>query len=65
MTGNMFTPPDDLIRVVRCKDCVHYKSMYRKPDQCWCTDMMALCGATPDDYCSRGERRTDHAEDHD
>lgn len=52
---------DDLVRVVRCKDCKHYgKLMNADPDadkRCLITD---LYEHRPSDwYCADGERRED------
>ena len=48
----------DVVEVVRCKDCEHYKqNPWSKEENmmcmCWC-DWIAT---DPDDFCSQGERR--------
>ena len=48
----------DVVEVVRCKDCKHYKqNPWSKEENmmcmCWC-DWLAT---DPDDFCSYGERR--------
>ena len=40
-------PEEDVIDVVRCKDCV------KRHDGC---PMQVWCGTDDNDYCSRGER---------
>lgn len=57
MTDNMFTVPEDMRRVVLCKDCEYYKPMRNNPAKSYCADLMGLLGASPDDYCSYGKRR--------
>lgn len=57
MADNMFTAPDDLRRVVLCKDCVHYKPMHKNREKHYCDNMMGLLGIGPGDYCSYGVRR--------
>lgn len=46
-------PTVDAVPVVRCKDCkfIHEKG--------YCTLVTGMTRIEPDDYCSRGERRTD------
>ena len=43
--------------VVRCKDCKHYTSSHYAPLDTYC--YLTGCGIHDEDYCSRGERRTD------
>lgn len=62
MTDNMFTVPEDMRKVVFCRDCEHYRPMFRKQDKNHCTSMMGLCEVKPDDYCSRGVKRGKNAE---
>lgn len=57
MADNMFTAPEDMRRVVLCKDCVHYKPMLKNREKYYCDDMMGLLGMGPEDYCSYGRRR--------
>lgn len=38
------TPTADVVEVVRCRDCIHFK-------------MTCYMDSLPDDYCSYGERR--------
>ena len=49
----------DLVEVIRCKDCKHYrKSDARHPDCEWCKRL--ICGTVkPDFFCADGERRED------
>lgn len=49
-------PTADVVEVVRCKDCTHREKddvgrYFCALDDCYCGD---------EDYCSRGERRTDN-----
>ena len=54
---------DDIVRVVRCKDCKHYVNLlgkgkdYRCSIFCGCYDRPYPTDA--DNFCSYGERRTD------
>lgn len=41
--------------IVRCKDCKHFRTPFCKLDIN--TDIMMICMAKEDDYCSYGERR--------
>ena len=57
------TPTADVVKVVRCKDCLH-----RDPEdkKCDCS-FQARGGIFPmedDDFCSYGERRKEDAEIH-
>ena len=45
-----------LVRVVRCKDCKHYKE-FEGEMECWARPMMFP--REPNDFCSMGERRED------
>lgn len=42
-------PTDDVVEVVRCKDCKHYKG---EQSNCW----LMRAKMQPTDYCSYGER---------
>lgn len=46
---------DDIEKVVLCKDCKHYKTMFCKMD-IWHKDI-TLYRAKENDYCSYGERK--------
>lgn len=54
----------DAVEVVRCRDCKHHR-MFRDRDMCAKNaDMLngrevGLKSTRADDFCSRGERRTD------
>ena len=48
-------PAADVIEVVRCKDCKHYKTMFCKMD-IWHKDI-TLYRADENDYCSYGVRK--------
>ena len=41
---------EDVMTVVRCKDCKHYRNRM-------CDHMDGLCEPLRDDYCSYGERK--------
>ena len=43
---------DDVIRVVRCKNCAHFE---RHTTYCQCN--MTLLGTAPNAYCYYGERK--------
>lgn len=47
-------PVADVVEVVRCKDCKHYKAYNR---QCEHPDGLFLTVPAADGYCSYGERR--------
>jgi hypothetical protein len=52
-----FSPTADVVEVVRCKDCKHYKT-----PECAMWLECSACGGqwdwcNPNDYCSYGERR--------
>ncbi len=52
----------DMVKVVRCKDCVHYKQSKVNPNRkmCWRKDVdgcLVCYDFCPTDYCSYGERR--------
>ena len=54
-------PPADVVKVVRCKDCV---SFVKRDGFCWCEEHSDGFGShivyvDEDDYCSYGERRND------
>ena len=59
----------DLIRVVRCKDCVHGEPTHNARGEavikCW--EICSLCKIPrlmePDWYCADGERRDDDGND--
>lgn len=48
-------PTADVVEVVRCKDCKHYKTMFCKMD-IWHKDI-TLYRADENDFCSYGERK--------
>ena len=48
-------PSADVVEVVRCKDCKHYKTMFCKMD-IWHKDI-TLYRAEENDFCSYGERK--------
>lgn len=48
-------PTVDAVEVVRCKDCKHYT----EPNIEYCELYGAMILWNKDDFCSRGERRTD------
>ena len=57
-------PTVDAVEVVRCKDCKHYSFIPELDDAPKCTKLCGLHSKAhkpkPDDFCSHGERRTDH-----
>ena len=48
------SPTVDAVQVVRCKDCKYYNQFLILRE---CTKDYSLCNVSPDDYCSRGERK--------
>ena len=46
-------PSENVVPVVRCKDCKHYKTAYCSMD-IWHKDV-TIYRAKPNDFCSRGE----------
>ena len=58
-------PTIDAVEVVRCKDCKHLvltEEGEHNPNDCVC-DYWDTDGLTDDDFCSRGERRTNEPEE--
>ena len=55
--GNMFTVSEDLVRVVRCKDCKH---MSIEPCGRYCFVWGFFNGAGDDGFCNYGERRCEN-----
>ena len=57
-------PPErvDLVRVVRCRDCVHYVADPEPIDPGWpmMCDESGRDMLEPDGFCAWGERRADH-----
>ena len=53
-------PTADVVEVVRCKDCKHYKIDHPRANgyHC-CYRMHSIFPMKPDDFCSYGERRKD------
>ena len=49
---------DDKCVVVRCKDCIHYGSFNGEAESCCSPCADSYFKVKPDDYCSRGERKT-------
>lgn len=61
MAENMFTVPDDWAKVVRCKDCKHWKHF----DHLGCTDFVKVCGLAnymvgATGFCVYGEKRDEN-----
>ena len=53
-------PAADVVEVVRCKDCRHYKKVYFCGETLYdCVSHLGMVGASPDDFCSYGERKGD------
>lgn len=57
-------PTADVVPVVRCKDCKHYKQSEVDPSRkmCWRKDVdgwFVCYDFYPTDFCSYGERRED------
>ena len=55
------TPTEDIVPVVRCKDCKHFNvgvSFQSKPIL-YCRRTKFSFETKPDDYCSYGERKCD------
>lgn len=51
-------PAADVVEVVRCKDCKHYKqNEYCPDDEMVCKRWAVWLYIDPDDFCSRGERK--------
>lgn len=50
-----YAPAADVVEVVRCKDCKHYKTMFCKMD-IWHKDI-TLYRADENDFCSYGEKK--------
>lgn len=52
------TPTEDVVGVVRCKDCRYYVAQYCTRDIKGRTNMFYMCA---DDFCSYGERKEENA----
>ena len=52
-------PTADVVEVVRCKDCKHWKRM-NGDKRLQCFHGHGLIRTTENDYCSRGERREEN-----
>lgn len=50
----VITPTADVVRVVQCRDCIHWKASSHK-DLYYCEYFD--WGITADDFCSYGERK--------
>lgn len=50
---------DNLVQVVRCRDCDHYKQVVRFGTEVSECEELEICTG-PDDYCSFGRRKEDH-----
>lgn len=57
-------PTVDAVEVVRCKDCKSWEQYNAcdgsKPHRCMNLNAIFHMRTAPDDFCSYGERRTDH-----
>lgn len=57
-------PKVDAVEVVRCKDCKSWEQYNAcdgsKPHRCMNLNAIFHMRTAPDDFCSYGERRTDH-----
>ena len=61
------TPTVDAVQVVRCKRCKSWRCIAGRKDLGYCVHPVFIADADsvepltkPDDFCSYGERRTDH-----
>ena len=55
---NEHVPAADVVAVVRCKDCVHYKqNQYSTDEYMMCKNWCDWLPTDPDDFCSYGERK--------
>ena len=57
-------PAADVVEVVRCKDCEHWKcygGQYADDGECWHLGELDCC-MYKDDYCSKGSRKMDKEE---
>ena len=52
--GNMFTVPDDYVKVVRCKNCKSF-AVYQFSGSEYCKHPCGLETPTPDGFCNYGE----------
>ena len=50
---------DNLVQVVRCRDCDHYKQGVRFEKEVSECEELEICTG-PDDYCSFGRRKETH-----
>lgn len=57
--SNMFDPPPDLVKVVRCGECEYYENEECVNPYIWTSDGAHLW-PDKDFYCAKGERRADH-----
>lgn len=52
-----YVDTDNLVEVVRCKDCKHMKHVIDKGKNGICATLGALIIMNGNDYCSYGERK--------
>lgn len=55
-SGEIHRPQEIRERVVRCRDCVHWRRPTDR-ERSRCTGVMAFVEPTPDGFCAWGERR--------
>lgn len=50
-------PAVDAVKVVRCKDCIHYEKYPDYANECW--NNSGMLNVYDDGFCSHGERRSE------
>ena len=48
-------PAEDVVEVVRCKDCKNYDNQFSVDNCGWCDEFN--CGTSDERFCSYGERK--------
>ena len=54
---NMRGKNEDVVQVVRCKDCKYWDKHFPQGGSSLCEGKARLIATLPDDFCSDGERR--------
>ena len=53
-------PAEDVVEVVRCKDCKNYDNQFSVDNCGWCDEFN--CGTSDERFCSYGERKESETE---
>ena len=53
-------PAEDVVEVVRCKDCKNYDNLFSVDNCGWCDEFN--CGTSDEKFCSYGKREVGESE---